>query len=50
MRDDIFNYSKEHEKLPNDDDDDDELQAYLTDMGVKALRLVSRFHVKEYYY
>ncbi|CAI9099930.1 OLC1v1036826C1 [Oldenlandia corymbosa var. corymbosa] len=38
LRDDIYNYSKELEKIPNGDDDDDELRAYLNDMGVKALR------------
>ena len=40
MRDDIFYYAKELEKLP---DDDDENRAYLTDMGTKALRLVDVF-------
>nr|XP_027099730.1 paladin-like isoform X1 [Coffea arabica] len=35
LRDDIFYYAKELEKLP---DDDDENRAYLTDMGTKALR------------
>ncbi|BBG98528.1 hypothetical protein Prudu_007949 [Prunus dulcis] len=35
LRDDILYYSKELEKFP---DDDDEHQAYLMDMGIKALR------------
>lgn len=35
LRDDILDYSKELEKY---DDDDDEHQAYLMDMGIKALR------------
>lgn len=35
LRDDILDYSKELEKLP---DSDDEQRAYLMDMGIKALR------------
>ncbi|KAB2003186.1 hypothetical protein ES319_D11G113500v1 [Gossypium barbadense] len=35
LRDDILHYSKELEQVPHDDD---EHQAYLMDMGIKALR------------